>query len=359
MFWLASLTKSVTTVAALQLVEQGKLRYTDPVTKYLPEFEHLVVLDGVMNQPPPRPFHPTNSIVTVGQLFNHSSGLAYWLTTPQPFFALSHGYQMRQTGSRAETTKKFLETLQEGYPGIPLVFEPGSSFNYGYSIDILGIIVEKITGMSLNDYSKRHIFDPLGVGLTWRLNEELNSKLVNLNFRNADGSISPFGDRAPIPQRYPDEVRLALGGIGLFGTLPDYATYLRHLLRLTAGKKVDKPILKKRNTIKSLFEPRLGAAGVAGLRAIFNIWFTPNPAVPLANFDGANWSTGFALMTKDWPGGRRAGTGFWFGYGGLFYLVDPTTGIAIVTGTQIVPFPDPKAANFFHDVERIVYANLE
>ncbi|KAJ3513129.1 hypothetical protein NMY22_g15134 [Coprinellus aureogranulatus] len=341
---------------ALQLVEQGKLSYNDPVAKYIPQFQNVVVLDGPVNGTEQRPYHVTDRVVTVGELFNHSSGLTYWTTDPIPFYGLSSGYTFHQGPTREATTQEFFRQIKDGYPGIPLVFEPGAAFNYGYSSDVLGIVVEKITGVSLAEYTKKNIFNPLGVESTFRLNEKLNSKRIELSFRESNGTISPWNNRAGLTPQYPEEVYLALGGVGVYSTLPDYATILRHLLKLEAGQKVAKPILKQ-STVKTLFTPTLGEAGVTTLientLKYVDTWTDPS------SFEGANWSTGFALTAKDWPGRRKAGSGFWSGWAGTFYFLDPTTGIALVGGSQIVPFPDEGANKFFIKAEEIVYANLE
>ncbi|TEB29645.1 beta-lactamase/transpeptidase-like protein [Coprinellus micaceus] len=363
-FWICSMTKLVTSIAGLQLIEQGKIRFDDLVTKYIPQFKEIVVLEGLSNPTGPQPFHNTSTVPTVGQLFNHSSGLTYWTKDAVPFYGLSSGYTFKQGPTREATTKAFFRQIQEDYPGIPLVFEPGAAFNYGYSSDVLGIVVEKATGISLAEYSKQHIFDPLGLKSSFRLNAETNRKLIDLNFRNTNGSVSPWDNRAGLIQRYPEEVYLALGGIGVYSTLPDYATLLRHLLKLEAGTKVSKPILKQR-TVKTLFTPTLGESASASL--IQTLQYV-DPFTDASNYEDANWSTAFALATKDWPGRRRAGTGFsnmkltlkpGSGWAGTYYLIDPTTGIAVVGGSQVVPFPDEVVIKFYNKAEEIVYANLE
>ncbi|RXW15665.1 hypothetical protein EST38_g10188 [Candolleomyces aberdarensis] len=348
LFWICSMTKLITALAGLVLIEQGKLNFDDPVTKYLPQLKDLVVLEGLFTTPTPTP-RPAQGVPTILHLLAHSSGSTYFAKLPEPIYALQKGYTFEQTGGREQAQEEFLECIKEGYSGVPLAADPGTSFSYGFSSDILGIIIEKVTGQSLADVCEQYIFKPIGIKATFRLTPELIAKLVELNFRNEDGSISRFEDRVPLIQRYPKEVLLALGGIGGYSTLPDYAALLRHLLRIEAGKDVPHPILKQ-ETVKTLFKPQLTEAGAAALAAIVSTWITAG---------SVNWSTGLALTTNDVPGKRKANSGFWGGWAGTLYVIDPTTGVAIVAGSQIVPTFDKGAVELFDKVEAIVYANLE
>ncbi|KAJ2925357.1 hypothetical protein H1R20_g11787, partial [Candolleomyces eurysporus] len=351
LYWICSMTKLLAALAGLVLIEQGKLNLDDPVTKYLPQLKDLVVLEGLMATPTPTP-RPAQGVPTILHLLAHSSGSTYFARLPEPIYALSKGYTFEQTGGREQAQAEFFEHIKEGQSGIPLAADPGTSFSYGYSSDILGIIVERVTGQSLADFCEQYIFKPIGIKTTFRLTPELITRLIDLSFRNEDGSISRLGDRIPLIQRYPKEVLLDLGGIGGYSTLPDYAALLRHLLRIEAGKDVPNPILKQ-ETVKSLFKPQLTEAGAGALAAIVSMW---DPDVAR---NGVNWSTGLAVTTKDLPGKRRANSGFWGGWAGTLFVVDPTTGIAIVTGTQIVPTSDKGAMELFDKAEGIVYANLE
>ncbi|KAJ2925358.1 hypothetical protein H1R20_g11784, partial [Candolleomyces eurysporus] len=351
LFWICSMTKLITALAGLVLIEQGKLNFDDPVTKYLPQFKDLVVLEGLMTTPTPTP-RPAQGVPTILHLFTHGSGSTYFAKVPDLIYALGKGYTFEQTGGREQAQAEFLEHIKEGYSGIPLAADPGISFSYGYSSDILGIIIARVTGQSLADFCEQYIFKPIGIETTFRLTPELRARLIELSFRNEDRSISRFEDRFPLIQRYPKEVFLDLGGIGSYSTLPDYAALLRHLLRIEAGKDVPHPILKQ-ETVKSLFKPQLTEAGTIALAAVVSIWDTNTAR------SGVNSSTGFALTTSDLPGKRKANSGFWGGWAGTLYSIDPTTGIAIVAGSQIVPTVDKGAVELFDTVEAIVYANLE
>ncbi|KAJ2914593.1 hypothetical protein MD484_g5841, partial [Candolleomyces efflorescens] len=351
LFWICSMTKLITALAGLILIEQGKLNFDDPVTKYLPQLQDLVVLEGLMLTPTPTP-RPAQGVPTILHLFAHSSGLTYFAKLPDPIYSLQKGYTFEQTVSREQAQEEFLEHIKEGYSGVPLAADPGTSFSYGYSSDVLGIVIEKISGQSLADFCEEHIFKPIGIKTTFRLTPELIPKLVDLHFRNEDGSVSRLDNRIDLIQRYPKEVHLALGGIGSYSTFPDYATLLRHLLRIEAGKDVSNPILKQ-ETVKTLFTPQLTEAGALTLAGMVSTW------EPTVAQHGVSWSTGLALTTNDVPGKRRAKSGFWGGWAATLYVIDPTTGIAIVGGSQVIPTFDKVSTGFFEKAEEIIYANLE
>ncbi|RXW19282.1 hypothetical protein EST38_g6571 [Candolleomyces aberdarensis] len=351
LYWICSMAKLITALACLVLIEQGKLNFDDPVTKYLPQFNDTIVLEGLMTTPTPKP-RLARGVPTILHLLSHSSGSTYFAKRREPVYSLGKGYTFEQTDEREQAQDEFLDHIKEGYSGIPLAADPGTSFSYGYSSDILGIIIARVAGQSLEDFCEQHIFEPVGIKTTFRLTPELIAKLVELSFRNEDGSISRFEDQIQLIQRYPKEVLLDLGGIGGYSTFPDYATLLRHLLRIEAGKDVPHPILKQ-ESVKTLFKPQLTEAGAAALAAVIPRW---DPNVACA---GVNWSTGLALTTSDLPGKRKANSAFWFGWAGTLYVIDPTTGIAIVAGSQIIPTFDRGVVEMFEKVEGIVYANLE
>ncbi|KAH6909539.1 beta-lactamase [Coprinopsis sp. MPI-PUGE-AT-0042] len=347
-FWLCSMSKLLTALAALQLIEKGVLSFDTPVSKYFAEFENPVVLQDPFTNPEPE-FKPAKEIVTVYHLLTHTSGLYYGLGHEKgPIHQLPKPYvQEYEVEGRYE---QFFASLKgTRFPGMPLVFEPGSGFMYGYSSDVLGFVIEKATGQSLDEYSKENIFKPLGLDMTYVLTEELASRMIDLHFRNADNSIEGWKDRLPIVPRYPKTAHNHYGGIGCFGTLPDYLTLLRHLLQIEAGRDVPSAILK-RETVKTLFEPRLPPAGLLGLNAMVQMMDPESTDL--------DWSTAAAVNVKDWEGKRRAGSVTWSGWAGTWYFADPKTGIAMTFGSQIVPPMDKVTREILGKAEAIVYANL-
>ncbi|TFK28558.1 beta-lactamase/transpeptidase-like protein [Coprinopsis marcescibilis] len=347
-FWLASMTRLLTSISVLQLVEQGKFNFDTPVSKFFPEFKNVVLLHNVTD--PASTFEPVKKPITVWHLLTHTSGLSYFLGPPRQNYESSVPYTHKY--AEGEGHSKFLELLKFGFPGIAVASHPGTAFTYGHSTTVLGLVVEKVTGQSLEEYAQKNLFSSVGVNTSYRLTEETNSRLIDLHFRNPDGSISGWEDRAPVIQRYPEQVRVTLGGVGAYSTLPDYLTILRHLLQIEAGRNVRNAVLK-RKTVQELFKPQLKSDVTLGLEQLLDL-ISPN-----INFENPNWSTTFAVTTKDLRGGRPKGSGFWSGFAGTWYIIDPKTGIALVFGSQIVPPLDPVTAEVVEEAERIVYANLE
>ncbi|TFK22957.1 beta-lactamase [Coprinopsis marcescibilis] len=349
-FWICSMTKLLASLAALQLLEQGKISLEDPVSKFFPEFESAVVVQNVFTDPDPS-YAAATQAVTILHLFNHSSGLYYSFNPSAPPYRLPDPYTHPDyTGE--DKYSKFFELVKGKFPGIPLAFEPGSAFAYGFSSDVLGFIVEKVTGQSLDEYSKQHIFGPIGVKNTYTLTAELKDCMIDLCFRNQDGSIEPWNDRAPVTPRYPEQVQAFFGGIGSYSTMPDYLSILRHLLQIEAGRDVPNAVLK-RETVKQLFGPTLSPAGSQALNMFIGL------LVPRTTSENSNWGLGAALTTTDMEGRRKAGSLMWSGWAGTWWFMDPKAGIALTFGSQIAPPMDPVTAEISDLAEQIVYANLE
>lgn len=344
-FWICSMTKLLTAIAALQLIEQGRLTFDTHASKYFPELENPVVLKDPFD--PDSTSTPAQTPITVFHLITHSSGSFYAGLThvlPEP---LTHEYK-----SAAEKHADFFQQLKGKYPGVPLAFEPGAAFAYGYSTDVLGFIVEKVSGLTLEEYFQANIFEPIGVkSVSFHLTAESKEQLMNLHLRNPDGSVVPY-NHGPVTPRYPAPVHNYLGGVGAFATLPDYATILRHLLQIEAGRDVPNAVLK-RETVKSLFEPKLGPAGAGALTMLMQMLDAESAAL------GVNWGNGIAINLQDWPGMRKANSGWWSGWAGTWFVLDPTSGVAVVFGSQVVPPMDPVTLEIFQKAEQIVYANLE
>ncbi|KAF5322969.1 hypothetical protein D9611_009300 [Ephemerocybe angulata] len=391
------LTNRITThthllqIAALQVIERGALSLTTPISLHIPAFAHAVVLQYPFKvaSPAHAPLKP-DSAVQVQHLLNHSSGLFYSLTIPDPPYAMQAGYTSAH--DEKDPLGGFLKTITGNFPGIPLKFEPGSNWTYGWNSDILGFLVEAITGLKFDKYCQDNIFKPLNLRASFHLTPPLSADLVRLTFREPDGKIVPWADQTAILEHNPDKVFAHLGGVGLYTSLRDYLTLLRHILQVKEEKE-GLPITDSRTAIitkrtaESLFEPTLTPAGSRSLDR-FNMVKS-----------GLQFSTGLALTGEDAPGGRRKGSGWcaypittslnpplhfnalphvystrnpfefmnadcrlWFvggGWAGTSYFLDPTTGIAVVFGTQLVPPGEPEVTKLQEDLERAVYANLD
>ena len=177
-FRIASMTKAVTATAAMQLIEQHKLALDDPAANYLPELANPMVFASFDAATGAYQLRPAASAITVRQLFTHTSGLGYPFTS-----AVLNQFKPRQG---------------ETYAAGPLLFEPGTQWLYGTSTDLLGKIVEKLSGQNLEDYFRAHILAPLGMKDTsYNVPVEKHARIANLSNRTGDGAFTEQPRKAP------------------------------------------------------------------------------------------------------------------------------------------------------------------
>jgi len=337
-FWICSQTKLVTSIAAMQLIEQGKIQLSTLVGGILPELANPVIVTARDADGKPMASTPAKNPITFGQLLNHTSGIEYNQSGP------SYG------SYPYENSSAWFNRIKGSLPGQPLKFEPGSDFAYGFSTDCVGFIVERISGKSLDQYFKDHISSPLGIrSASFYLTADLKERLLPLSVRDSQDKLVKWNNQVEIINQDPEKTNVHFGGVGLYMSLKDYLTILRHLLQIKAGKATN---------------PILGSASVAAL-------FEPTLEVPAANSlakmlqmpeGSAQFSTGLMLTTADSPGRRRKGTGSWGGWASTSYFVDPDTGIAAVFGTQLVPSSadfDMTYETLWVEVEQAIYAGLQ
>ena len=205
LFRIASMTKAITSTAAMQLVEQNRFAIEDPVEKYLPEFAKLMVFESFDGATGAYRLRPATKPVTVRHLFTHTSGLGYAFTSA--------------------TVRDFKPRDGETYPVGPLEFEPGERWLYITSTDWLGRLVEKISGQPLEDYFRQKIFTPLGMADTFYfVPKDKEARLVTVNRRQPDGSLAKDSVQPPTSGFTP------IGGGGLSSTANDYIRFTRALL---------------------------------------------------------------------------------------------------------------------------------
>jgi CubicO group peptidase (beta-lactamase class C family) len=203
-FWIASMTKAITSMAAMRLAEQGKLSLDWPIAEVLPELAALQVLEGFdtagdpILRPPSRP-------ITLRHLLTHTAGFVYDIWNPDI------GRYMEKKGVPG------IITCQNAALTLPLVFDPGDRWDYGINIDWVGKAVERASGQSLGDFFAEHIFGPIGMTDTgFALTPAHRARLVGMHARGEDGKLSP------IPFELPQEPEFQMGGGGLYGTAADY-----------------------------------------------------------------------------------------------------------------------------------------
>ena len=333
-FWIASMTKAITSMAAMRLVEQGKLSLDWPIGEVMPELAAPQVLEGFDAAGEPQ-LRPARRPITLRHLITHTAGFVYDIWNPEM------GRYMERTGVPG------IISCQNAALMLPLVFDPGDRWDYGINIDWVGKAVERASGQTLGDFFAEHIFGPIGMKDTaFTLSSERRARLVGMHARGADGALGP------IPFELPEEPEFQMGGGGLYGTAADYLAFERVFLNRghANGRQVLRP-----ETVQQMSENAIGGLDVRLLKTA-----VPTYSNDAEFFPGMlkKWSLGFMISTEAVPGGRRRGSLAWAGLGNTYFWIDPAKGIAGVILMQLIPFADPKAVALLEDFERALYAAL-
>jgi methyl acetate hydrolase len=326
-FRIASMTKPITTVAALQLVEREKLTLDEPVSRHLTELENLQVLEGFDKETGKPILRPARKPVTLRRLLTHTSGFAYptW----------------------DENLLRYTEKI--GMARVtPLVFEPGTRWEYGTNLDWTGRLVEAVSGQTLEDYFQKNILQPLGMRDTsFILAEEKFERLVGDYSRQADGSLKENPRKPPAPPKSFN------GGGGLYSTAPDYVRFMQMILRRGRGD-AGQQILRAK-TIDMMTSNQTGELGAGRLKS-----FQPDRSSDVDFHPGFSdrFGFGFLINTSAYDRGRSAGSLAWAGIENTFFWIDPHRGVCAVLLMQFLPFVDAEAVGALRDFERAVYRNL-
>jgi methyl acetate hydrolase len=325
LFWIASMTKLVTSLGAVQLVEQGDVSLDEDVAGILPEITDVPILEGFDADGAPR-LRPARRPLTLRHLLTHTSGFGY------PFFSETLGRYMAQVG--APTGAAPLLRL-------PRLFEAGEGWLYGVGIDLAGQIIERVSGEPLDVYLQRRVFDPLGMADTsFAPTPGQTARIATMHARQEGGGFSTLAPIGPMS-------REMLGGGGLCSTAPDYLKLLTALL--DGGGGVVSPAsvaLLTRNQVGAIDD--CGVLRTSSSTASYD--FEPMPGVP------KRWSLGLMVNEAPGPHGRGAGSGAWAGITNCYYWLDPMAGVAGLILMQLRPFADPAALDAFAAFEQAVYA---
>jgi CubicO group peptidase (beta-lactamase class C family) len=224
------------------------------------------------------------------------------------------------------------------------VFDPGERWLYGTSTDWLGRLVERISGLPLEDCFRQRIFEPLGMSDTfYQVPAGKQARLVTVNRRQADGSI------AKAPVQPPVTVSMPIGGGGLSSSASDYIRFTRMLLN---GGELDGARILSAGSVAAMGRNEIGALGVPALKT----------AMPERSDDFSfvadgrdKWGLGFLITTDAVPGERSAGSLSWGGINNTYFWLDPARGITGVILMQFLPFADRKALALYDAFERGVY----
>ena len=334
-FWTASMTKAVTSVAAMQLVEQGRLSLDAPIGPLLPGLAAPQVLEGFDADGQPR-LRPAVRPVTLRHLLTHTAGFSYNNWNP------GIGQFMAVTGLPA-TGSGELAAL-----AAPLIFEPGERWEYGINTDWAGQAIEAASGQSLDACFRERIFAPLGMADSgFVLGPGQRVRRATMHQRQPDGTLEP------ITFELPQAPEFFGGGGGLFSTAPDYLAFTRMLLG--SGRLGDARLLRP-ETVASMAENQIGELTVGMLRSA-----VPERSNDAEFFPGMvkKWGLSFLINTEDAPTGRRAGSLTWAGLGNTYYWIDPARQVTGVILTQILPFVDSPAMRLYGEFERALYDGLD
>ena len=325
-FAIASMTKPITSVAAMQLVEAGKIKLDEPAATYVPEIGAVRVLDNGTLRPPKTP-------ITVRHLLTHTAGFGYEFMRKELFELVAK----KQLPSMMAGGDAFLQA--------PLLFDPGTRWEYGINTDWMGRLVEKVSGRSLEVYFREHIFNPLGMADSYfDVPAGKQARIVPRAQRRADGGL----DAQPAPPAKPDT--FYSGGGGLYSTAPDYLRFVRAIM---AGGQLDgRRILSQ----QSVAEMRKNQIGNLTLRPFSSI--VPQLAVDGAALPGAldKFGLGFASNSQTAGTSRGRNTMVWAGIYNTYFWIDTEKQIGAVIMSQMLPGGDPAALKLVEDFDRAVYA---
>ena len=303
-YFLYSATKVFTTCAAMQLIEQGKLRLDDPVSAYLPAYAHLTVKDGDT-------VRPAKTVMTVRHLMSMQSGLNYNTETP----AIKKA--MKDNNQRA-TTRQIAEAKAED----PLEFDPGTDFQYSFSHDVLAAVIEAVSGQRFSAYLKEHIWEPLGIhGMAMRMNDDLRKSLCPLYSYDSETYSLKECTKEEIEDRFNPEFES--GGGGLIGGVADYITFADALA--CGGQGKDGAHILSPEMIQLWSANQLCPKG----RQSFDGWHRI----------GFSYALGVRTRVNDRIGGPGVlGEFGWDGAAGAWVMIDPSNRLSAFFGMHVLNY---------------------
>ena len=332
-FRIMSQTKAITSVGVMILYEQGKLLLDQPISDFIPEFKHPVVLDKFNDADTTYTTIPATSEITIRQLLTHTSGLDYTDIGSSKVAAI---YSKNHIPSGLGYFDADLLERMKALGKLPLSFQPGTKWQYGLNCDLLGCLIEVISGMNLEDFLRKNIFEPLGMKDTYfNVPSSKAGRLATVYTEDASNKIIPWSHEfRNIDPDYPImKKRYFSGGAGLSSTAFDYAIFMQMLLN--GGKYNGHQILGKR-TVEMITSGQLKDG----------------------MFGDDNMGLGFGITSEKSAskGPRNAGSFEWGGYYGTTYWADPKSKLVCLFMTQQNP-------NSHGDVEAkfeaMVYSSLK
>jgi CubicO group peptidase (beta-lactamase class C family) len=310
-FRIYSMTKPITSAAAMMLFEEGKFRLGDPISRYLPMFKDMKVLVNKPNGD--TELVPARREITVRDLFTHTAGLSYGF---DPNTHIDELYRQKLWGTLEKDSNTTLEQVMEEVAKLPLVLHPGTAFHYSVSIDVLGYLVQVVSGKSFENFLKERIFDPLGMSDTafWVPPEKM-SRFTTTCGPTDDGGLKAID--SPTTSNYAKPAKFLSGGGGLVSTTEDYLRFCQMLLN----------------------QGRLGNARLLGRKTVEMMF--ANHLTPDVPFNDPGYSFGLGgSVVVDPPSTQRLGTvgsWSWGGAANTKFWIDPREELIGILMLQYMP----------------------
>jgi methyl acetate hydrolase len=328
-FNIASMTKPVTSVAIMMLLEEGKLQLDDPVSKYLAGFDNLRVITKFNDVDGTYETRPAKRAMTVRHLLTHTSGIGYAFCNP--------------------IVARLQRGNQKSEWELPLLSDPGDRWNYSASTRVLGLIVEKITGATLETWYQERIFKPLGmVDTSYAVSADKQARL-SMTHSRANGTLQEQ-PRGSIPSTPTAPFR---GDGGLYSTVRDYGSFMRMLLN---GGRLGSAKILSEKSVHSMGDNHIGSIFVERQADADPLRTRPFPLG--AGHD--KFGLGFQIASKDerYAKFRSPGSMSWAGIFNTEFWIDPERHIGGVQMMQVLPFYDDSAIRTLRDFEELVYQGL-
>ena len=326
-FRIASMTKPLTSVAVLQLVEQGNVDLDAPMSEYLDDYEPRHVLHDVVEGE--AVYSKESWTPTVRQLLTHTSGFGYSVWNDR-LFRITDLSAYSPTGFMAE----------------PLVFEPGTQWHYSSSTDWAGLVVERVSGMSLEEFIRQGITSRLGMSETaFNIDEPLQARRATFHRRDAQGALAEIPNDRFVPAAF------FSGGGGLHSTAPDYLRFMQMILRRGAGPER----VLTAETTAAMTRNQIGRLEVVPMRTSIPAMSNDFELFPQT---ASRFGLGFLINEDDIPGRRKGGSLAWAGLYNTYFWIDPDSNLCGVLMTQVLPFYDAAVVALLEEFETAVYATL-
>jgi CubicO group peptidase (beta-lactamase class C family) len=327
-FQIASMTKPVTSVAVMMLVEERKIALDDPISKYLPGFDNPQVITKFDDKTAKYETQPAKRPITIRHLLTNTSGIGYGFTNP--------------------IVNRLIAATKEPETALPLLSDPGEKWNYSPGTRVLGQLVEKLTGQSLEAVFQSRIFKPLGMTDTSYAVPAAKQARMPRQYRRVNEALQEQPSNPP----HSDPTPPFAGDGSLFSTVQDYARFEQMILN---GGHLGGARILSEKSVKLMGENQIGSV-------IVELQPDANKAVTKPFPLGAGhdkFGFGFQIASGNPPGYRSAGSLSWAGIFNTEFWIDPVKKIAAVQMMQLLPFYDDGAIRTLRGFEELIYKSLQ